>query len=195
MATNHMPSRTAHVAPLILRLAVAAVLAGAGWSRIQTPPRTLDTNPAPVAETPAAPTDATGAPVDETALVRDRTPDLDVVVSADPPRTRVNDEGVAVNLGWQDVIGMGQLGFAAALVLGVLTRIVALLGLCGVTAGALQVGGERLAEMYAANPPAMLLLGAVCLTLLIAGSGPIAIDRSMAKRRHRRGDGEPVETT
>jgi uncharacterized membrane protein YphA (DoxX/SURF4 family) len=83
-----------------------------------------------------------------------------------------------------------QIAFAIVLLFGFLTRIAALSGLAVVTLTALQSHDvldlplfDRLASVYEASSLATLLLGAVCLSLLVSGAGPLSLDGVMWGRR------------
>ena len=182
MSTNNHRHRSINLAPLILRLAVAGIFAVAGAGQLARHHRPVETDVPPVAQAASEVMDS-----GPKAAI----PAAEIVSNAAAAAAEVNDQGVRVSLGWNDLIGVGQLGFAAVLFLGLLTRLAALAGLGTVTLASLAnhevvaSGGwlDHLVGMYEANPVAMLLLGAICLSLLVSGSGPLALDRVFHRRR------------
>jgi uncharacterized membrane protein YphA (DoxX/SURF4 family) len=185
MSTNNHQHRPINLAPLVLRLAVAGIFAVAGAGQLSRHHRPVETDAPPVPLVDQAVSEAMEA--GQEAIV----PAAEMVSDAVAAPAEVNDEGVRVSLGWNDLIGAGQLGFAAVLFLGLLTRLAALAGLGTVTLASLAhhevfaSGGwlDQLVGMYESNPVAMLLLGAICLSLLVSGSGPLALDRVFHRRR------------
>ena len=185
MSTNNHPHRSINLAPLVLRLAVAGIFAVAGAGQLSRHHRPVETDAPPVPVVDQAVSEAMEAGSKATASAAEIVSD---VVAAP---AEVNDQGVRVSLGWNDLVGTGQLGFAAVLFLGLLTRLAALAGLGTVAMASLAhhevfaSGGwlDQLVGMYEANPVAMLLLGAICLSLLVSGSGPLSLDRVFRRRR------------
>jgi uncharacterized membrane protein YphA (DoxX/SURF4 family) len=118
----------------------------------------------------------------------------------------LSPDGVKVDLGWDMLVGTGELGMALLLVLGLFTRLATFIGLGTVTGSALAAEGtlpwspqvlEPLVQAYQSNPTSALLLGAVFLALLVGGSGPCACDRALKRRRERfvqatKGQGAPA---
>ncbi len=105
--------------------------------------------------------------------------------------THVDPSGVQVNMKWQEFTGLAELSLAAVLLLGAFVRLTSLVGVgastMGTLAGTGMVSSEGafgpLASMFQANPLAMMLIGAICFTLLCSGSGPLSLDRVMFGRR------------
>jgi hypothetical protein len=63
------------------------------------------------------------------------------------------------------------------------------------TAGAVSAPADPnfLLRIYEANPLAVLLLGAICLSMLVTGSGPMALDRALFRRKRTEQLGEAAE--
>jgi uncharacterized membrane protein YphA (DoxX/SURF4 family) len=104
----------------------------------------------------------------------------------------VDDAGVSVTADWGAVLGVGALGVAGLLTLGLFTRL-ATLGVLGsvvywAKTGMVERGGET-AELAAAGPSigpaelAMLLLAAACVSLLVSGCGCLGLDRRLFGRK------------
>lgn len=185
---NINPTRKGTAGLLVLRLAVAGILGWAGYNRL-----TAEATP-PAGETPiVAPAETTlheaivqsmdAASPTESTTPSDTTPPIDTTTPAKAPSAVVNAEGVKMNLGWNTVAGGLEIGVAAALLLGLFTRLVSLLGfgaMAGSAAGAngvvtLPAFCEPLVQAYQSNPPAVMLLGAIFLALLVGGAGPLAL--------------------
>lgn len=180
----------------VLRLAVAGILAWSGWNQLrpQTAPPLADATPTDVAVVPAmTPATDPALPADPTAAGAP-VPSPEIAAPPLTPRSTVSLDGVKLDLDRDAVAGLGEMGVAAVLFFGVLVRLVSLLGAGAVAAGALAAHGtidlpnvlDRLTQAYQANPAAALLLGAIFLALLVGGSGPVAVDRTMARRRWQR---------
>jgi uncharacterized membrane protein YphA (DoxX/SURF4 family) len=178
----------------VLRMAVAGVLAWAGWRQFQPDHRS----------------GLTDLPMTDAAVVPAVTPQTDPTLPptspeqvVPAPRAAVGQDGVKVNLGWDAVVGAGEIGVGAVLLLGLLVRVVSLLGTAAVAGGALAAHSlvdlpgwaDPLMQAYQANPAAALLLGAIFLALLVGGSGPVAADRVLERRRLVRKESTPVTVT
>ncbi len=178
MSTEVQPRQFSNVAPFILRLAVAGIFVFAGS-------RTLSVNQPTLAEVaPAAAQQVQGA--------------IDTVNQAVNPQSAEPVEGAApvsepasTGLTWDQITGYGEWGIGLVLLVGFFTRLLALSGVSLTAISALAANGviacpeqcSRLVEMYNSNPLAMLLVGAVCLSLLISGSGPLGLDRLLFGRK------------
>lgn len=183
--------RLADLSPLVLRFVVAGVLALAAADKLGIAKQPVElAQPAPVETAPDA------------ALLGENTNDATPISEASPivlptvgeDKAALDASGLQVNFGWKELTGLGEIGFAAVLLFGVLTRLAALAGIGMVKLSALTATGiigantltEPLANMYAANPVAMLLFGAICVSLLISGSGPLSLDRILFRKRAER---------
>ena len=100
--------------------------------------------------------------------------------------------GVTLSAGWTTVIGAAELLLAGLLGVGFFTRIATLPILAGVAAIAPSVMGGSdkppLADLAAVgladvNGLVLMLLAAVCVSLLASGSGCLGIDSRRARRR------------
>jgi uncharacterized membrane protein YphA (DoxX/SURF4 family) len=174
---------------LVLRLAVAGILAWAGMSRFggDAPPVADALPGAAPAELEVDPTLATAAdPIADDNAVNPEPP-------ASLPAAEVTPQGVKVDLGWNHVAAGAELGLAGVLLLGFFTRLVTFLGFGGIAVSALSANGlvdlpeflMPLERAFQANPAATLLLGAVFLALFIGGCGPVAMDNVWRRRRMR----------
>ncbi len=177
MTTTPGVRKSAGVSPLILRVAVAGILAYSGWQKLTGP------QPAITPETPTL----TPAEVPQAAdAAADLNPTVNMDATAPPkeqhPVMELDDQGVKLDADWPTALGIGELGVAAVLLIGLLTRLV---GAAGVAATGVAAGAhvEFLNRIYDANPLAVLLLGAICLSLLVSGSGPMGLDRAIFRRR------------
>jgi uncharacterized membrane protein YphA (DoxX/SURF4 family) len=111
-----------------------------------------------------------------------------------------NASGLALNASWSSLAGAGELVVAGLLVLGFLTRIAGLGVLSVLVFSAVPVwnaAGEPAASTVLAPTAGIQYLGApmlaaVCLSLLVSGSGCVSLDRWVFGRRFRRT--EPVVT-
>jgi uncharacterized membrane protein YphA (DoxX/SURF4 family) len=182
----------------VLRLAVAGILAWAGYNHFTAgaaPPR-AESPITDAAGTPAiAPTGQASLPINEaaTGTVNVPVPASEQPAAVDAARTAVSPDGVKLNMGWDDVVGAGELGMAAVLLSGLFVRLFTFLGAGAIAAVASAAHGltdlpdwtDPLLQAYQANPAAALLLGAIFLALLVGGSGPVAIDRVFESRRRR----------
>ncbi|NOX59875.1 MAG: hypothetical protein GXP29_13600 [Planctomycetes bacterium] len=196
MTTETLQNRSS-LTPLILRVAVAGALAFSGFAQLQRGPDELvvdapvelqsDANSAGVvtpAIDPLAVGDDSQAASSLGATLADR---AKTVLST----THADASGVEVKMGWQQFTGLAEMSFAAVLLLGIFVRMTSLLGVSAASLGTLAGTGvidgsgmfAPLASVFEANPLAMMLLGAICLTLLFSGSGPLALDRIMFGRR------------
>ncbi len=196
MATDMIRNRS-NVTPLILRIAVAGALAFAGAAQLQSGPQ-----PLPVDQGTALSADPEGIetlPSSTESLSEASNVGLkDKIESAIADKTNTvlstahaDSSGVEVKMGWQEFTGLAELSFAAVLLIGAFIRLTSLVGVGASAMGTLAGTGvlnsdgalAPLAGMYDANPLAFMLLGAVCLTLLCSGSGPLSLDRLMFGRR------------
>ncbi len=141
--------RLLRVAPLVLRLGVAAVLATYGVQQVGG---------------------LVGGQAEQRAVV--------------------DAGGISVVAGWDTVLGCGSLGLAALLVVGLLTRLATLGVLGGVAIWAREslfgTGGESANATSAglgAEHLVMLLLAAICASLLVSGCGCLGLDRRFFGRR------------
>lgn len=190
MTANQPQFRLGALSPLVLRLVVAGVLAAAASGKLPAPPVTTDRPLAPLSETapPAVenPLDAAAPPVatsEPLGGMIDRAPGAQATLDAD---------GLKVDFGWPKLIRASEFGFAFLLLFGLLTRWAALAGVGTVKLAVLGACGMvpatslgPLVEMYTANPVAMLLFGAICLSLLVSGSGPLGADRVLFRRKRQ----------
>ena len=141
--------RLLRVAPLMLRLGVAAVLAVYGVQEVGG---------------------LFGGQADEHAVV--------------------NTSGVNVTAGWDTLLGVGALGMAGLLTLGLLTRLATLGVLGGIAvwakSGLLGSAGDGAAAApvgLGAEQLVMLLLAAVCASLLVSGCGCLGLDCRLFGRK------------
>lgn len=168
--------RSGGYAPVVLRLTVAAALAYCGLRTLATANQTADaapaTEPALILQAAAVnPTDTQPAP--------DGPPDTITAFSLRP----------------HHILAGAELGFALTMAMGLLVRLSALIGLGFSVVAALGASGavastygvDFLAGVFSSSPAAVLLLGAVCLTLVLAGAGGFSIDRILFNRRQQRG--------
>ncbi len=128
--------------PLLLRVGIAAVLIGDGLHRIDGFFHQDAT---------------TTGPSEASALTR-------LVTAATP-------DGVQFSADWASMLGVGELGAAGLLVVGLLTRL-AVLPILGVIGYGLFAGFTQ--ASMPANDTTMWLLGAACVSLLASGSGCFA---------------------
>ncbi len=108
----------------------------------------------------------------------------------------VNAEGVDVSAGWDTLLGVGALGVAGLLTLGLLTRFATLGVLGGIAYWAKGAFAAPAGEATAlgttglgAEHVAMMLLAAVCASLLVSGCGCLGLDGRLFRRRK---DAEPA---
>lgn len=173
---NEMQSvpKSSRLAPLVLRLGIAAVLAYGGLRHFGVPGLAA----------PASPTEA-ASPVTDTPI-EDAMPD-----TALPAVTRGADDEVNLSVKQEDVIAAGQLLAAGALTFGLFTRLftLAILGFIGAVsyAGLAGAGDNATLEFGAAifqqHGQALALLAAACVSLLISGCGSLGLDRRRAARK------------
>jgi len=188
---NDKPRRNP-VSLLVLRLAVAGILGWAGYHRFAG-----EVQPAAGATPVVVPSDLPA----ESALTSATTPVPPIKTPEQPADAAttpaiLNANGVKVDLGWDSLVGAGELGMAAALLFGLFTRLATFLGLGAVTGSALAANGnvgapqwlDPLVQAYQQNPIAALLLGAIFLALLVGGSGPAACDSVLKRRRLSRAE-------
>ncbi len=175
MTTNAQPRRVANVAPLMLRLAVAGIFFFAAERT-----RSFDRTPVePIA--PNLPNEQPHA-VDP-ATVGDT--DLQMNLNSGA----LTEKSSAPT--WRQLTAVGEYAIATVMFLGFFTRLIAVIGLGAVAFSALAFNDmvaspgatDHLVGMYASNPMAMLLLGAVFLSLLFSGCGPLGLDRRLFGRR------------
>lgn len=195
--SNEIARSRSSLTPLILRLAVAGALSIAGVAQLQ---RGSDSLPLDGAVTPpvkaelpdAVQTPTETLPTDEGTGITEKIGTVITDQAKQVISTTVTDEsGVAVTMDWQHLTGWAELSFAAVLLLGVFTRLASFIGAGAAVTGSLAGMGaissdgmlESAASIYQANPLALMLLGAICLTLLCSGSGPLSLDRLLFGRR------------
>ncbi len=167
-------SRSSRLAPLVLRLGIAAILGYSGLRHFGVPGFS----------TPATPTEAT-SPVTDTPIADAL--DTDIL----PGVTGGLDETVTVAITRQRVIGGGELLAAAVLTLGWFTRFAAMgiLAFVGATsyAGLVGTGDVALlqfgADIFQQQGHALALLAAGCVSLLISGCGCLGVDGRRANRK------------
>ena len=186
------------LAPLLLRLGVAGILAYSGMQKLGGPAE-------PVEPATPAPTEAVAPANDPQDLANPQDVYDNVVgqakgaVVAEPNGADpviLDDEGLKVDANWFTVLGIGEIAFAVALFVGLLTRFVALGGVTAVAYGAWASMPHAddvqalnfVQRIYESNSLAMLLLGAICLTLLVTGSGPLGLDRVLFRRNKPAGE-------
>lgn len=105
-----------------------------------------------------------------------------------------NASGLALNASWSSLAGAGELVVAGLLVLGFLTRIAGLGVLSVLVYSAMpawSAGGEPFTSTMLAPAGGVQHLGApmlaaVCLSLLVSGSGGVSLDRWVFGRRLRK---------
>jgi uncharacterized membrane protein YphA (DoxX/SURF4 family) len=105
-----------------------------------------------------------------------------------------NASGLALNASWSGLAGAGELVVAGLLVLGFLTRMAGLGVLAVLGCSALPLwrsAGEPFASTLLAPAGGVQHLGApmlaaVCLSLLISGSGCVSLDRWVFGRRSQK---------
>lgn len=194
---NDMIRNRSNMTPLILRLAVAGALAFAGVAQLRSVPEHL-----PVSQSATLPADPEGielVPTSTESLTEAGDVGLkEKIGSALTDKAsqvlstaHADQSGVEVKMDWQEFTGLAEISFAAVLLLGVFVRLTSLVGVgasaMGTMAGTGMVGSEGtlapLASMFNANPLALMLIGAVCLTLLCSGGGPLSLDRLLFGRR------------
>lgn len=168
-----------NIAPLVLRLAVAGIL---GYGGLRT--CGLLPTDAPQPEPVAAPQPSPELEGDQ-GIVDQALQDAVERQKEEAAPVDISDDG-KVTVGWTQLMGGLEITFAIVLLFGFLTRFAALAGLSVVTLTVLQFHDvvnlpwfDRLASVYGASSLATLLLGAVCLSLLVSGAGPLSLDRVM----------------
>ncbi len=168
--------------PVILRLGIAAALALHGFRQF-TPPGADDrTGNSAVGEhaIPAA------ADIGSPLAVVPVTPDS----PGDPQGLSVTPAGLVLGTPWNTVVGGAEIGAAAFLILGILTRLTALglLGAAGYAGlmphfgpveGVLARFGDILPQ---AGEPTLLLLAVLSLALLMSGCGALGLDKRLFNR-------------
>jgi uncharacterized membrane protein YphA (DoxX/SURF4 family) len=97
--------------------------------------------------------------------------------------------GVSMDWSWTTVLGLAQCAVGGLWILGWFTRLVSLtvMGAIGYAGYASMVAPESetlsfVAQTFQSNQSEMLLLGAVCASLLISGAGCLGLDCRKAKR-------------
>jgi uncharacterized membrane protein YphA (DoxX/SURF4 family) len=190
-----------------LRLAVAGILGVAAFKNLAYSDRPIEIETVPTLEGPASAADAidTAESVDLDPTPMDVSTEAGVgVVDTSTPVVRV-EEPVSVYPS-QIFLGLTQGGMALLLFFGLFTRLAGLVGAAVIGAVALiahglivwpnfgEVAVEKLVNMYDSNATAFLLLGAICLSLLVSGSGPLALDRLIFGRRRVAQTVEPTTT-
>jgi uncharacterized membrane protein YphA (DoxX/SURF4 family) len=193
MTTNTGSGKLNHLSPLLLRLAVAGILAYSGIQKLGGPaaPAEPAQQAAPAPTEAVNPTTPAANPEDVYDNIVGKTDgDTALPTSPDAQPIVINENGLKVDANMNTVLGVGELGFALALFVGLLIRFVSLAGLAAVgyatwAAAPTSTGWDALnflVRIYDSNPLAMLLLGAICLTLLVTGSGPLGLDRVLFRR-------------
>lgn len=175
--------KAGNLSALVLRLTVAGILTAAATGNLTPPPIFEADQPVPIEAIPEA-----------VAFDQEVSQPLAQALHESVPEGAALDQsGLKVDLGWWKLIGLGEIGFGAMLLAGLLTRWAALAGISTVTLSALSAHGrlawsipEEFAQAYQSSPVAALLLGAICLSLLVSGSGPMGIDGILRLRRARR---------
>ena len=167
-------SRSSRLAPLVLRLGIAAILGYGGLRHFGVPGLSA----------PASPTEA-ASPVTDTPIADAVDIDLPSVV------TKGLAEGVDFRLKRDDAIAAGELLAAAALILGWFTRLcaVGILAFVGATsyAGMMPAGDSAIlqfgADIFQQEGHALALLAAGCVSLLVSGCGCLGVDGRRAARK------------
>ncbi len=196
MATDMIRNRS-NVTPLILRIAVAGALAFAGASQLRS-----GQAPLPVDQSASLPADPEGiealpgstdslTEAGDVGLKEKIGSAISDKASSVLSTAHADSSGVEVKMDWREFTGLAELSFAAVLLIGAFIRLTSLVGVgataLGTLAGTGVLNGDGtfapLAGMFDANPLAFMLLGAICLTLLCSGSGPLSLDRLMFGRK------------
>ncbi len=151
MNERTMRDRFHAMGPLVLRVGIAVVLLQSG---IQNTAELFQRADVPGLET-----------ADSTTLA--------VASGADVTPERVN-----FSLDWATILGIGELGTAGLLLIGLVTRLV-VLPMLAVLAYGMTVGFP--AALPPVNATTMLLLGVAGLSLFVSGGGCLAVRR---RRRH-----------
>lgn len=188
--------RRGGVSPLVLRLAVAGVLAYCGVKNIRTDQ--LATRPDSDGRIgslsdAASKTITVELPAADSTLVDGALVDGAIT---DVAESLGSTEGTKVSLPPSRLLGGAEIGLAFMFATGLLVRLMAALGLGSIVAGAMGASGslsgywgvDMLADVYASSPAAALLLGAICLALLLSGGGRVGLDRMLLSRRRREPD-------
>jgi uncharacterized membrane protein YphA (DoxX/SURF4 family) len=177
MNDAHPISRSSRLAPLVLRLGIAAILGYGGLRHFGVPGFS-----APA--TPAAPTEA-ASPITDIPIT-------DIIgTEALPAITQGPADEVKVRFVRQDVIAVGELLAAAALTLGWFTRLCAMgmLAFVGAVsyAGLVGAGDSALlqfgADIFQQNGHALALLAVASVSMLISGCGCLGVDKRRAARK------------
>jgi len=167
---------------MVLRLAVAAVLAFDGtYAYVRTSETEMESRPASSEISKSDPVDRA---IDEKLALRDQPEGIKPTDAA-----VLDDQGL--KLGWPQIVGLIEIAFALTLLFGVLVRVAGLVGVGLIANAGLSVAGilgtcpylTWVNDIYQSNPPAALLLGAICLSLLVSGAGPLSVDRLLFRRR------------
>ena len=188
MYSENHGGKLSNLAPLILRLAVAGVFCMAGLETIRPEAASEPAiEPIPVADALPSETAAELGSVEPESIDVPGKIELAKRAAAD----LLGEENITLNVPRSSLIGYAQLAFAGVLFIGLLTRFASLAGL-GTAAWFFSGAGESAAStgmidsvrnFYQANSPAMRLFAAVCLSLLVSGSGPLAIDRLLFRKK------------
>lgn len=196
MSQNTEIIRRGGVSPLVLRLAVAGVLAYCGARNFRTDDqlvsRPLDNRP------------SVDQPVgDEQAIAVPETAHQPITVKlptegplADVAEKVAPTAGTEVSFPPNKLLGIAQMNLAFMFAVGLLVRLWAAAGLGSVIAGGLGAAGslsgywgaDILSDVYASSPAAALLLGAICLALMLSGGGRVGLDRILLSKRRRESD-------
>jgi len=186
--------RRGGVSPLVLRLAVAGVLAYCGARNFQSDDQrvTRPDGEGQIASLPdtAAKTITVELPAADRTLTDDAIADG---VIGDVAESLGSTEGTKVSFPPNKLLGIAEMFLGFGFATGLLVRLMSALGLGSIVAGAMGASGslsgywgvDILADVYASSPAAALLLGAICLALMLSGGGRVGLDRLLLSRRRR----------
>lgn len=191
--------RRGGVSPLVLRLAVAGVLAycGArnfrGDDQLVTRPDgegRIAALPDTAAKTITVELPAADSVIADRAVTDDAIPDGAIT---DVAESLGSIEGTKVSFPPNKLLGIAEMFLGFGFATGLLVRLLSALGLGSIVAGAMGASGslsgywgvDILADVYASSPAAALLLGAICLALMLSGGGRVGLDHMLLSRRRR----------
>ena len=166
--------RAAKAAVLMLRLSLAGVLCYSGVRNLNLPPEPVRADATDVQ-----------SPAEELAAA------VAAPAGADTATAVVDQSGVTLYAGWPTLTGVVELILSGLLLVGFLTRLVGLGLLGGVVYAATGSGWMTQTTDWWAQPvrliqtqeTAVLLLGAMALSLLVAGYGCLGVDGLLFKRK------------
>ncbi len=99
-------------------------------------------------------------------------------------------EGVSMSADWGNLVGVAEIGVGGLMVVGFLTRAIALAVIAVMTYGGLVHYGEvgiapaaLVEQLSQVSPGAMMLLAAAGASLLVSGSGCLGLDGLRGRRR------------